>query len=136
MKKWKCLGLLMIVSIFILIGCNQKEKVKEGLVISSIQFGLGGELDETLVSYKFSLWNNTSQQITVKSIQPLLTDELNKRVTSELINVVNLSLYENSSTEISGSFYMDTQGLDKQGIIQLNIKLDTFRVTTEQDIGR
>jgi|GEM_PF-4410911 len=31
---------------------------------------------------------------------------------------------------------MDTQGLDKQGIIELNIKLDKFRVTTEQDIGR
>ncbi|MBP2898940.1 hypothetical protein J8340_23400 [Escherichia coli] len=49
---------------------------------------------------------------------------------------MNKKINENASEEISGSFYLDTQGLDKEEILNLNITLDKFRITTEQVIGR
>ena len=137
MRRIKYLGSLLLIFFLVLTGCNTNDAVEEGLVISSISFGLGGEVDETLVSYTFNLWNKSNQEVNVKTVQPILTDELNKRVKKDgLINKVNKKINENSSEEISGSFYLDTQGLDKEEILKLNIKLDKFRITTEQDVGR
>lgn len=136
MRSIKYLGTLLLIS-FVLTGCNTNEVVEEGLVVSSISFGVGGELDETLVSYTLNLWNKTNRDINVKTVQPILTDELINRIRKdELTNEVNKKINENSSEEISGSFYLETQGLDKEGILKLNIKLEKFRITTEQDIGR
>lgn len=129
--------LLLLICFFVLTGCNTNKAVEDGLVLGPIQFSLGGELDETRVSYTINLKNNTNREINVLTVQPILTNELNKRVSKDgLTNEANKKIQANSTEDISGSFYLDTRGLSKQEIAALNIKLDRFRITTEQDVAR
>ncbi|WP_054024908.1 hypothetical protein [Bacillus sp. FJAT-28004] len=132
--------LLTSILILILIGCSKnnlpEDVVDDGLVINSISFGLGGDLNKTLVSYKFNLWNKTRKSILIKTVEPILSDDLRKRLEDNgLINEFNKTINGSSSEVISGSFYLNTQGLDKQGIEKLNIELKEFRINSEQEIG-
>ncbi|WP_054025071.1 hypothetical protein [Bacillus sp. FJAT-28004] len=132
--------LLTSILILILIGCSKnnppEDVVDDGLVINSISFGLGGDLNKTLVSYNFNLWNKTRKAILIKTVEPILSDDLRKRLEdNELINEINKTINGSSSEVISGSFYLNTQGLDKQGIEKLNIELKEFRINSEQKIG-
>ncbi|MNH46922.1 hypothetical protein D3C79_1099230 [compost metagenome] len=52
-----------------------------------------------------------------------------------MINEVNRSINGSASEIFTGSFELNTQGLDKQAIEKLNIKLDKFRIITEQELG-
>lgn len=139
MRRFKLVLLLSILFSFI-IGCSDinqpQDIVDDGLVINSITFSLGGDLDKTLVSYNFNLWNKTKKAILIKSVEPILSDDLRERVgDSELINEVNETINGSSSEVISGSFFLNTQGLDKQGIEKLNIELKKFKIISEQEIG-
>ncbi len=130
----------ILISILFITGCTKnqlsKDTVDDGLVINSISFGLGGDLNKTLVSYNFDLMNKTKNAIIIKSVEPILSDNLNNRlVDNGLINEINKTINGSSSEIITGSFYLNTQGLDKQGIEKLNIELKKFRIITEQEIG-
>ncbi|MNS99285.1 hypothetical protein D3C72_1336840 [compost metagenome] len=116
---------------------NQSENVvDEGLVINSISFGLGGELDNTLVTYNFNIWNKTRKAILIKSIEPIINEPLKQRVIdSKLILEVNKTINGTSSEIFTGSFSLNTKGIDKQGIENLNIQLQKFRIITEQVLG-
>lgn len=132
--------LICLILIVIIIGCNtinqSKDVVDDGLVMHSLSFGLGGDLNKTQVSYSFNLWNKTKKVITIKSVEPILSEDLLSRLEdSELINEINKTIQGNTSEVISGIFYLKTEGLDKQGILNLNIELKRFKVVTEQEIG-
>lgn len=132
--------LLLSVLFSFFIGCSNinqpQDVVDDGLVINSITFGLGGDLNKTLVSYNFNLWNKTKKAILIRSVEPILSDDLRKRLEdSELINEINKTINGSSSEVISGSFFLNTQGLDKQGIKKLNIELKKFKIISEQEIG-
>ncbi|MNE86925.1 hypothetical protein D3C80_1840630 [compost metagenome] len=116
---------------------NQSENVvDEGLVINSISFVLGGELDNTLVTYNFNIWNKTRKAILIKSIEPIINEPLKQRVIdSKLILEVNKTINGTSSENFTGSFSLNTKGIDKQGIENLNIQLQKFRIITEQVLG-
>ncbi|KOR90313.1 hypothetical protein [Paenibacillus solani] len=136
----RILILLLSILFSFSIGCSNINQPKDvgddGLVIGSITFGLGGDLDKTLVSYNFNLWNKTKKAILIKSVEPILSDDFRKRVEdSELINEVNKTINESSLEVISGSFFINTQGLDKHGIKKLNIELKKFKIISEQEIG-
>ncbi len=115
---------------------NQADVVNDGLVINAISFGLGGEPNETLVTYNFNIWNKTRNTVLIRSIEPVLSDALQQRlIDSEMINEVNRTINGSTSEIFTGSFELNTQGLDKQAIEKLNIKLDKFRIVTEQELG-
>ncbi|MBB6635295.1 hypothetical protein [Cohnella thailandensis] len=132
--------LLLSILFSILIGCSNinqsKDVVDDSLVINSISVGFGGDLNKTLVSYNFNLWNKTKKAIFIMTVEPILSDDLRKRLeNSELINEINKTINGSSSEVISGSFSLNTQGLDKQGIEKLNIELKKFKIISEQEIG-
>ncbi|MNN51134.1 hypothetical protein D3C81_1657540 [compost metagenome] len=130
---------LIFICMYMLCSCsnNQSENVvDEGLVINSISFGLGGELDNTLVTYNFNIWNKTRKAILIKSIEPIINEPLKQRVIdSKLILEVNKTINGTSSENFTGSFSLNTKGIDKQGIENLNIQLQKFRIITEQVLG-
>ncbi|MNU83358.1 hypothetical protein D3C71_730570 [compost metagenome] len=130
---------LIFICMYMLCSCsnNQSENVvDEGLVINSISFGLGGELDNTLVTYNFNIWNKTRKAILIKSIEPIINETLKQRVIdSKLILEVNKTINGTSSENFTGSFSLNTKGIDKQGIENLNIQLQKFRIITEQVLG-
>ncbi|MNX56850.1 hypothetical protein D3C86_876540 [compost metagenome] len=138
MRRYLSLFLIFI-CMYMLCSCsnNQSENVvDEGLVINSISFGLGGELDNTLVTYNFNIWNKTSKAILIKSIEPIINETLKQRVIdSKLILEVNKTINGTSSENFTGSFSLNTKGIDKQGIENLNIQLQKFRIITEQVLG-
>ncbi|MNK75072.1 hypothetical protein D3C87_946070 [compost metagenome] len=138
MRRYLSLFLIFI-CMYMLCSCsnNQSENVvDEGLVINSISFGLGGELDNTLVTYNFNIWNKTRKAILIKSIEPIINEPLKQRVIdSKLILEVNKTINGTSSENFTGSFSLNTKGIDKQGIENLNIQLQKFRIITEQVLG-
>lgn len=138
MKRFLSLVLIFI-CMYMLCSCsnNQSENVvDEGLVINSISFGLGGELDNTLVTYNFNIWNKTRKAILIKSIEPIINETLKQRVIdSKLILEVNRTINGTSSENFTGSFSLNTKGIDKQGLENLNIQLQKFRIITEQELG-
>ena len=116
------------------------ETIEDGLIINSISFGLGGsneDLDTTVVSYNFNLWNRTNKSIMIKTVEPILTSDLQDRLTDSNIKLdINKQVIGNSSEVVSGTFSLNTRGLDKEGILDLKINVKEFTITTEQVIGR
>lgn len=137
-----------IISIFlflilVLSACNSSsvrtdEIVEDGLVINSVSIGLGGNenLDTTVVSYNFNLWNRTSKPIVVKTVEPILTNDLRNRMIDNNIKLeIDKQINGNSSEALSGTFKLNTKGLDKKGIMDLEINVKEFKITSDQVIG-
>ena len=112
--------------------------VEDGLVVDSISYRLGGDEDltGTVVSYTFNLWNRTDRSVRVRSIEPVLSEQLRNRLTNGATLELDTPVGGNSSKAFAGSFSLDTQGLSKEDISNLPIQLDEFRVVTEQVVGR
>jgi len=130
---------LFLLLIFVLSGCNlngnKGEIGEDKLTVSSISIALGGsdDLDTTVVSYDFNLWNGTGNSIKIKSVEPILTMDLQNRLTDNDIEVeINKQVNSKSSEVLSGTFKLNTKGLNKQEIINLDIHVKEFKVTTEQ----
>ncbi|WP_068618120.1 hypothetical protein [Paenibacillus tuaregi] len=131
-------SLIMLLILFTA-GCenpNSRNMVDDGLAVNSISYGLGGDIKKTTVSYNFNLWNKTGKSIKVISVIPVISNDLIERLNGRpMVNEINRTIKGNSAEVITGSFYLDTEGLDKDQIERLNVKLQKFRIITEQVIG-
>ncbi|MGN7411608.1 hypothetical protein [Paenibacillus sp. SAF-068] len=136
--------LLFLLMILALSGCSSSsvktdEIVEDGLNINSITVGLGGsEEDEgiTVVRYHFNLWNRTNKSIMLKTVEPILSKDIQDRLIDRDIKLdINEKVESNTSEELTGTFRIDTEGLDKEGIMKLNINIKEFNITTEQVVG-
>ncbi|WP_339303447.1 hypothetical protein [Paenibacillus sp. FSL R5-0519] len=136
--------LIFLLTILPLSGCSSSgvktdEIVEDGLIINSISIGLGGsEEDEgiTVVTYHFNLWNRTNKSIILKTVEPILSKHIQERLIDTNIKLdINEKIDGNSSEALTGTFKLDTKGLDKEGIIKLNINVKEFNVAMEQVVG-
>ncbi|TVX96292.1 hypothetical protein [Cohnella terricola] len=130
---------LIIICTFLISACSknsQADVVDDGQVINSISIGLGGEPDNTLVTYNFNIWNKTRNTILIRSIEPVLSENLQQRLLdNEIKNEVNRTINGSTSEIFTGSFQLNTQGLDKQAIEKLKIRIEKFKIITEQELG-
>jgi len=121
--------LLMILALSACISSSVKtdETVEDGLNINSISIGLGGsEEDEgiTVVTYHFNLWNRTNKSIMLKTVEPIISKEIQERLIDRDIKLdINKKVDGDTSEAVAGTFRLDTKGLDKEGIIELNINV-------------
>ncbi|OMF10123.1 hypothetical protein BK129_04675 [Paenibacillus amylolyticus] len=136
--------LIFLLTILALSGCSSSsvktdEIVEDGLNINSISIGLGGsEEDEgiTVVTYHFNLWNRTNKSIILKTVEPIISNEIQERLIDRDIRLdINKKVDGDTSEELTGTFKLDTRGLDKEGIINLNINVNKFNIAFEQVIG-
>ncbi|MCF7755866.1 hypothetical protein KQ941_15550 [Paenibacillus xylanexedens] len=136
--------LIFLLMILALSGCSsnsvkEDEIVEDGLNINSISIGLGGsEEDEgiTVVTYHFNLWNRTNTSIMLKTVEPILGKDIQERLIDRDIKLdINKKVDGDSSEALTGTFKLDTRGLDKEGIINLNINVNEYNVAIEQVIG-
>ncbi|QZN78502.1 hypothetical protein [Paenibacillus sp. DR312] len=136
--------LLFLLMILALSGCSSSsvktdEIVEDGLIINSISIGLGGsEEDEgiTVVTYHFNLWNRTNKSIMIKTVEPIISKYIQERLIDRDIELdINEKIDGNTSEALTGTFRIDTEGLDKEGIMKLNINIKEFNITTEQVVG-
>ncbi|WP_440117667.1 hypothetical protein [Paenibacillus sp. QZ-Y1] len=145
MKNQKRLMILLfLLMILALSGCisssvKTDETVEDGLNINSISFGLGESEEDagiTVVTYNFNLWNRTNKSIMIKTVEPIISKHIQKRLIDRNIKLdINEKIDGNSSEAVAGTFRLDTKGLDKEGIIKLNINVKEFNIAIEQIIG-
>ena len=115
---------------------NGTKDIEDGLIINSISIGLGGEIDRTEVSYSLNLWNRTKRSIRIISVMPILDQSIQEiLITKEVTNEINKELLGNTSEVVKGSFIINTQGLNKADIANLNTRINEFIINSQQNIG-
>lgn len=136
--------LIFLLMILALSGCisssvKTDEIVEDGLNINSISFGLGESEEDagiTVVTYNFNLRNRTNKSIILKTVEPIISKEIQERLIDRNIKLdINEKIDGDTSEALTGTFKLDTKGLDKEGIIKLNIDVKEFNIAFEQVIG-
>lgn len=136
--------LIFLLIILALSGCisssvKTDEIVEDGLDINSITMGLGESEEDaniTVVTYNFNLRNRTSKSIMLKTVEPILSKDIQERLIDRDIKLdINEKVDGNSSEALTGTFKLDTKGLDKEEIIKLNINVKEFNIAMEQVVG-
>ncbi|OMF16582.1 hypothetical protein BK131_00865 [Paenibacillus amylolyticus] len=145
MKNQKRLMILLfLLTILALSGCSSSsvktdEIVEDGFIINSISFGLGESEEDagiTVVTYNFTLRNRTNTSIMLKTVEPILSKDIQERLIDRDIKLdINEKIDGDTSEALTGTFKLDTRGLDKEGIINLNINVNEYNVAIEQVIG-
>ncbi|WP_336766263.1 hypothetical protein [Paenibacillus sp. USHLN196] len=129
--------LIFLLMILALSGCisssvKTDEIVEDGLNINSISFGLGESEEDagiTVVTYNFNLRNRTNKSIILKTVEPIISKEIQERLIDRNIKLdINEKIDGDTSEALTGTFKLDTKGLDKEGIINTdcNMKCDTY----------
>lgn len=136
--------LIFLLMILALSGCisysvKTDKIVEDGLIINSISFGLGESEEDagiTVVTYNFNLRNRTNKSIMLKTVEPILGKDIQERLIDRDIKLdINKKVDGDSSEALTGTYKLDTKGLDKEGIINLNINVKEFNIAIEQVIG-
>ncbi|MBM7872081.1 hypothetical protein JOC70_003629 [Clostridium pascui] len=138
--------IMIIFSLFILVffsGCNNTKievQSKSGLKIYNWSSALGGvnenDLDKIKYSYSLNLTNEEEKNIFIKSVQPLVNEEIkNKVLSKEIVVDVNQNLRPNESIKINGEIIIDTKGLGKSDILTLKPFITDIKVLTEETVS-
>lgn len=136
--------LIFLLIILALTGCisssvKTDKIVEDGLNINSISFGLGESEEDagiTVVTYNFNLRNRTNKSIILKTVEPIISKEIQERLIDRNIKLdINKKVDGNTSEALTGTFKLDTKGLDKEGIMKLNINVKEFNIAMEQVVG-
>jgi hypothetical protein len=134
--KSVCTFLCTLVIAFALIGCSRSVEVKnpsspEELVISSITQGLGGQPENSVLKYEVTLSSKANKAYFIKSIEPILSEEIRSRLLDKQITVqVNKEIPPSSDIKIEGKFEFNTKGLNKEEITKLTPNVKAFNVET------
>ncbi len=125
--KWnKSVAIIYIALMIVLTACNiskpedKQNKDLEVYGMSSALGSAGNDLDKTKFSYTIPITNNSDEDIYIEWMEPVLGDKVSNRVLSSdlRINVQNKVIPE-ESLEIAGEIILDTKGLTKQQITEL-----------------
>ncbi|WP_339299996.1 hypothetical protein MKY92_07690 [Paenibacillus sp. FSL R5-0623] len=136
--------LLFLLIIVALSGCisysvKADKIVEDGLIINSISFGLGESEEDagiTVVTYNLNLRNRTNKSIILKTVEPIISKDIQERLIDRDIKLdINEKIDGDTSEALTGTFKLDTKGLDKEGIIKLNINVKEFNIAMEQVVG-
>ncbi|RPK29515.1 hypothetical protein EDO6_00138 [Paenibacillus xylanexedens] len=72
----------------------------------------------------------------IKAVEPILSKDIQERLIDRDIKLdINKKVDGDTSEALTGTFRLDTEGLDKEGIIELNINVKEFNIAMEQVIG-
>lgn len=135
---------ISIICVFIfLTGCNSPKtqiQTKDGLKIYSWNSALGGvnetDLDKTKFSYWINLTNENEKNILIKSIQPLVNEEIkNKIVSKDIAITVNKNIKPNETIQINGEIIIDTKGFTKTEISKFEPFITDIKVSSEETIN-
>jgi hypothetical protein len=144
LKKSKIGIVISILCIFIfLTGCNNiktQAQSKGGLKINTWSSGLGDinetDLGNTKFSYSINLTNENENNIFVKSIKPSVNEKINNKIISkDIVVTVNKDIKHNETIQINGEIIVDTKGLTKSDIVQLEPFITDIKVLSEEAVS-
>lgn len=126
--------LILLLFGVIISGCSLVvEQEQEDLEVRSLMVAFGGGANGTIVSYNFTLWNLSEEPITVSSIEPVLSIAAMERLEGQDIRIeLNQTIESEASVYIEGLFNLNTDGMSKQQIIDEDLDIQNFKITTEQ----
>lgn len=118
-----CALLILFLGIVVSLNLGQYDHISKpevGLRLTSITTAIGAvdnETDRQSLSYRAYLFNGLEDEVYVDWVEPLLHEELSKRLlTKDSRVVVSMQLAPGVSIEITGSVIFSSEGLSKEEI--------------------
>lgn len=109
-----------------------------GLEVSGMTSGLGSvddNLDKTKISYSIPLFNNSSKDRYINWIEPILGEKVKNRLLSNEIKAdVQKTVRSNQYLEIKGEIILDTNGMTKQEISELDPFITGIKIESQEMI--
>ena len=138
MKKL-IIPLLAIVSLLAITpscSSNTAEQAKSEINVSSFNSSMGenpDNLSQQIFSYSVYLSNNGATDITIRSIEPILTTSFNsKAIGNNYSVVVENTMAPGASLEVSGEITFDTTGMSKEQITAMEPFLSGAKVNMDK----
>jgi len=134
---------LILIFCFICCGCltkaNNNIGKKTGMHMDYMVTGLGSlddsHLNKQKLTYTAAISNYNSSTVYVRWIKPVLGNGIKDKVISENLAItVNKKITANHSLKISGDLIINTQGLSKKQIADLEPYIVGIRVNSDQII--
>ena len=128
-------SIFIIVGIILLGGCSYDSgqiDEKGGLKIYTWSSSIGSDsnlnMDKTNYSFSINLVNENRNDILVKSIEPILGDSVKGIVMNETVS-------QDENCEIAGNLFLDTKGMSKGQIEELEPIITDIKVYSEEIIN-
>jgi len=136
-------SIFIIVGIILLGGCSYDSgqiDEKGGLKIYTWSSSIGSDsnlnMDKTNYSFSINLVNENRNDILVKSIEPILGDSVKGIVMNEeILFNVNKTVSQDENCEIAGNLFLDTKGMSKGQIEELEPIITDIKVYSEEIIN-
>jgi hypothetical protein len=138
----KNVWLMAAVILVLVAACSPTDQAKlgtptNGLQITDMKISVGAEAGATntqVVSYEATIYNSSSGEITLKSLEPVFESSVSSRVLDKNPQVmVDKAIAAKAGLIISGSFRLDTSGLTKTDMKNWHY-IDLIKFALEQTI--
>ncbi len=137
MKPLKYIFMLVLI-LLMSVGCstNAREETKSGIDIYSSNTSLGGTEEKTIFSYTLHISNNNAISYNIKSVEPILNQEiLSKLMDDNIVVEVNKTMDSNESIEVEGKIILDTKGMSKEEILEFTKPITEYTLSMETVIS-
>lgn len=144
-QKNKLLLSSILIFCFICCGCLTKTNTnvgnKTGMHMDYMITGLGSldesNLNRQKLTYTAAISNYNSSTVYIRSVEPVLGNKIkDKVITENLVITVNKKIVTNHSIKLSGDLIINTQGLSKKQILDLEPYILGIKVNSDQIMRR
>jgi len=142
---FKKIGIMFLIPILLLfVGCSSNNTLDTmGIRINSITSSIGAvggntnDFETQSYKYTMTLTNNDTSDIKIVSVEPVLSQEFQERVSDrDTVIQVNKTVTQGSSLDVSGEIIFDAKGLTKEKIISMEPFVKEVRIIEERVINK
>lgn len=139
------LSIMVLMSILLLFtACSANKPLnKVGIDITGITSSIGAvgkntnDFETQSFKYTIALTNNEAAEITIVSVNPILSEKFLQRVSNkDTIIQVNKTISQGSSLEVTGEIIFDAKGLTKEQIVSLEPFIKEVKIVEERTINK
>ena len=138
-------AIMLLLSVFLLLaGCSGNNALNTmGIEINSLTSSIGAvgentnDFETQSFKYIMTLTNNDASDIKIVSVEPVLSQEFQDRVSDrDTVIHVNKTVIKGSSLDVSGEIVFDAKGLTKEQIISMEPFIKEIRIIEERIINK
>lgn len=136
--------ILLLFVLLPLAGCSGNNTLNTmSIEINTITSSLGAvgantnDFETQSFKYTMTLTNNDASDIKIVSVEPVLSQEFQERVSDrDTVIQVNKTVTQGSSLDVSGEIIFDAKGLTKEQIISMEPFIKEIRIIEERIINK
>jgi len=138
-------SIMLLIVVFLLFpGCSSNNTVTTmGIDINSITSSIGAvggntnDFETQSFKYTITLTNNDAADITIVSVEPILSEEFIERALNEdRIIQVNELIPHGSSIDVTGEIVFDAKGMTKEKIISMEPFVKEIKIVEKRTISK